>query len=356
MGKAGKAAAGIGGMLLMGGLGLGALVLVGLGGTYWWASGKAHAALHTPYETHDVDFPVPFPLTDEEVEELRAEKLAAMGEAAEAADGEEAPDPLEGVDLEALAMERAVERGRHYMEGRYMCIACHGKDLAGGVMVDDGAIGTILGPNITPGGKPASYDSVADWDRAVRHGVNKDGLGTMMPIGDYELMSDRELSDIIAYARSVPASDAEVPRPTFGPIGTMLVATGKLTPEVALVEDHHAAHERMPPAEGIDPTFGKHLTQVCVGCHRSGLEGGPMPFGPPDWPHAANLTPHEQGLKGWTADDFISTMRTAKRPDGTPLKVPMSEFTAFAEEMTDDELKAMFAYLASVPAKPTATE
>jgi mono/diheme cytochrome c family protein len=49
-------------------------------------------------------------------------------------------------------------------------------------------------------------------------------------------------------------------------------------------------------------------------------------------------------------------MRTAKRPDGTPLKVPMSEFTAFAEEMTDDELKAMFAYLASVPAKPTATE
>ena len=31
---------------------------------------------------------------------------------------------------------------------------------------------------------------------------------------------------------------------------------------------------------------GKHLVQVCTGCHRSNLSGGPVPGGDPKWPPA----------------------------------------------------------------------
>ena len=40
-------------------------------------------------------------------------------------------------------------------------------------------------------------------------------------------MSDAELSDIVAYIRSLPALDAAVPGPRFGPVGTVLLALGK---------------------------------------------------------------------------------------------------------------------------------
>lgn len=356
MSKAGKVAAGAGGMLLMGGGGLVVVALLAVGGVYFWATGAAHAALHTEFEAHEIDFPVPFPLSDEEVAELKAEKAGAAGDEAEGegeapAEGEEAPDPLAGVDLEALALERAIERGKHYANGRYLCVECHGKDLAGGIMIDDGAMGLIQGPNITKGGRTKDY-TPAKWDQAVRHGINKDGLGTFMPIGDFKRMSDRELSDIVAYVESLPPSDAEQPRPELGPLSTMLLATGNLVPEVNGV-DHFAAHEVQPPAEGVTPEFGKHLAQVCVGCHRDTLNGGPIAIGPPDWPPAGNLTMHEDGLAGWSADDFRNAMRSGKRPDGTEFAPPMTLMTPYANEMTDTELDAMFAFLQSMPPTPT---
>lgn len=348
-------AMGVSGLLMLGGGGVVALLAVG-GGVYFWATSATHTALHTTYETHEVDFPVPFPLSDEELAELRAEKIAAMGEGeeAEGAEGEDPVDPLEGVDLKALAMERAKERGRHYATGRYLCIDCHGEDFAGGEMINDPAMGMVLGPNLTPGSRVADF-TPADWDRAVRHGVNGDGLGTLMPIGDFKKMSDRELSDIIVWANSLPASDAVVPRPQMGPVGTMLIATGNLKPEVSTVEDHHAPHEALPPKEEVNVEFGAHLAQVCVGCHGEALDGGPIPIGPPDWPPASNLTTHAEGLEGWTLEQFVSTMRTGKRADGSEVLAPMTMITPYANEMTDLELEAIWVYLQSVPAKPTGT-
>ena len=38
----------------------------------------------------------------------------------------------------------------------------------------------------------------ADWDRIVRHGLLSDGRPAAMPSEDFQMMSDQELSDIIA--------------------------------------------------------------------------------------------------------------------------------------------------------------
>jgi len=65
---------------------------------------------------------------------------------------------------------------------------------------------------------------------------------------------------------------------------------------------------------------------------------------------AANLTPDKAtGLGGWTADQFIKTMRTGKHLGvGRPILPPMPWYDIMV--LGDADLKAIFAYLRSVPA------
>jgi hypothetical protein len=95
------------------------------------------------------------------------------------------------------------------------------------------------------------------------------------------------------------------------------------------------------------------MANICVGCHRPNLAGGPIVGGDPSWAPARNLTPHPDGLGKVTYEQFVKAMREGVRPDGTPLKPPMNGLKAFAQRMTDVEMQALWAYLQSVPAAPT---
>ncbi len=348
------------------------VLLVAAGGFYGWASWKSGAMMEETYTAHEVDFPIPFPLTEDELEQLREERRAEApepepeepadaGEGAEeegaVAEAEPAPevDPLEGVDLAALALERAQARGRHLVEARYACIECHGDDFSGGVMIDDPAIGTLLGPNLTGGdGSRVADWSPAQWDQAVRHGILPGGRASAMPAEDYQRMSDQELSDIIAYIRTFEAVDNQVPAPSFGPLGTVLFAMGEIPLSAGKV-DHEAAHPELPPEVADTVEFGEHLAGICTGCHRATFEGGPVPGGPPDWLPARNITPHEEGLGAWDYDDFVVAMREMKRPDGTALGMPMTLMERYTAKMTDTELRALWTYIQSVEPRPTGT-
>jgi mono/diheme cytochrome c family protein len=307
------------------------LVLLG-GGAYAWVSHSANQALARTIPAHTVEFPVPFPVPEEDV--------AAQGLTAEEAEG--------------LALERALERGRHLVEARYACVECHGEDFGGGVMVDAFPIGRLLGPNLTSGrGGVTSRYTVADWDRIVRHGILPDGRPTVMPSEDFLLMSDQELSDIVAYIRSLPPVDNDVPGVRLGPLGKVLVATGQIHLSADMMEDHHEPHAERPPPAEVSVEFGRHLAAVCTGCHGPELLGGPIVGGDPSWPPAANLTPHPDGLAGWGYEDFVRAMREAVRPDGREILPPMSSTAPFAQRMTDVELEAMWTYLTSLEPRPT---
>ncbi len=337
MGILKKVAIGVGGLV-------GLLVVAGVGG-YAWASSTAAEKLAATHEVHRVDFPIPFPLTDEEVAALRTERASTVPKG---------QDPLAGVDLATVANERAVARGKHLTDALYGCGECHGANFGGGVMVDDPAIGKLLGPNLTrgTGSRTASY-TAADWDRMVRHGVKPNGSGSPMPSKDFFAMSDRELSDIVSFIRSLPDVNKEVPPIALGPVGKVLVASGRfqLSAEVHPTK-HVITHEKLPPAAVADATFGKHLAQTCSGCHGEKFAGGPIIGGPPDWPPAANLTP--TGLAGWTFEDFSRALKEGKRKDGTALREPMATMPKFAKNMTDTELQALWAYIKSLPPQPLA--
>jgi mono/diheme cytochrome c family protein len=294
---------------------------------YVWAGSAAARLRAQTFETHTVDFPIPFPIDSAEVVSLKL-----------------APDAAR-----QLAQERAVARGQHLVAARYTCMACHGKTLGGGVMVDAFPIGRLLAPNLTlgAGSRTADYRP-QDWDRIVRHGVLKDGHPAVMPSVDFQSMSDQELSDIVSYIRSMPPVDNTVPRSTFGPLGKILVATGQMKFSAGLIANHEAPHLVYPPAEA-SADFGKHLASICMGCHGSDLSGGPIAGGDPSWPPARNLTPDATGLKGWTYDQFVTALTKSQRPDGTALRSPMSEVAGYGQAMTDSERQALWAYLQSLP-------
>lgn len=314
-------------VLRFGGLLIAAILVLGTG-VYVWASWKTTRVYGRSAEVHEVEFPIPFPVEDS--------AFVQLGFGPEAAD--------------SVANARAVERGRHLIETRYPCADCHGKDFSGDVMIDVPLIGRLFGPNLTAGGGSATDGYTAgDWDRIVRHGVGPDGTPTAMPAESFQHMSDRELSDIVTYLRSVPAVDNEVPPVSIGPVGRLLIAAGKIRPAYYRIAVHDQPHAALPPAEEPSIDFGRHLAATCRGCHRDDLAGGPIVGGDPNWVSAANLTPHPDGLGNWTVTQFAAAMREGVRPDGTHLLMPMAEVVTYTAGMTDVEIEALWAYLQSVP-------
>ena len=244
----------------------------------------------------------------------------------------------------------SLARGKHIAETRG-CNDCHGKDYAGNKVIEDGAMGVLHGPNLTRGkGSRVAGFKDEDWVRAIRHGVGPDQRGLyIMPSAEYASFSDEDLGAVIAFIKSVPPVDRERVPTSFGPVARVLLAVGKIKLDAGTID--HAKVQPKTVAIGATADYGRYLAVGCTGCHGQNFSGGKIDVGPPDWPHAANLTPHADGrLAKWTEEEFIRSLRTAKRPDGTELNPVMPRLFG---QMDNVELKAIWAYFKTLP--PVAT-
>ena len=190
------------------------------------------------------------------------------------------------------------------------------------------------------GGIGASY-SDADWIRALKHGLRRDGTPLIvMPSQWFAQLTTTDMAAMIAYLKTLPPVDREMPPISAGPLGRLMVMQEpKLIP--AQIIDHAKPLAAAPPAELV--ARGQHLASIagCRSCHRTDLTGND---GPP--PGSANITP--VGIGTWTKDDFFRTLRTGQTPDGRTLSETMPRPLG---NMSDDELDAIWAYLKTVPAK-----
>lgn len=249
--------------------------------------------------------------------------------------------PVPPIPTDAASVE---EGGR--LATIHGCTGCHEANLGGGVMVD-GVPGRIVAPNLTLGkGGVAAGFTDADFVRAIRHGVGKDGKGLLiMPSADFRNMSDADLGKIIAYIKSAPAVDNDLGDSSVGFLFRALIATGAGQIIAAEHIDHNAPVVAPPP--GVNAEYGEYLARTCTGCHGQNFAGGSTPGSQPGEPPAANLTP--AGVtKDWTEAQFASFMRTGKGPDGREINPQYMPWPSFAK-MTDDELKAIWLYLKTLP-------
>lgn len=244
----------------------------------------------------------------------------------------------------------ALARGRHMAVAISKCTECHRADLGGGQFIDEAPVARLYAPNLTRGrgGIGAAYTDL-DWERSIRHAVRPNGDGLLfMPSLEYEWLSDEDLAALIAYIKSVPPVDRE-PRPSsIGPIGRALYLKGDLV-LVPAEQVNHEAHPAAVPMS-VSAEYGRYLVNVggCTGCHGPGLSGGKIPGTPLDWKPAANLTP--AGIDHYTEEDFFRALREGKRPGNVPIDSLMP--VRATRQMTDDEIRALWLYLKTVPSKP----
>ena len=253
--------------------------------------------------------------------------------------------PLEAHRLTVPTDPAAVDRGRRLATIRG-CTECHGTNLRGNVMIDDPAVGRLAAPNLTAGGRGRALTD-ADWELAVRHGVRRDGTQLMvMPANEFTVLTDEDLGAIVAYARSVPADSHATPAVRLGPVIRTLFTAGKVNLLPAQEIDHARPHAASLVADA-SPAYGKYIASGCMGCHNPSFSGGPVPGTPPDWKPAANLTP--AGIGHYQESDMIRVLRTGRRPDGSQVDPHMP--WQMTRHMTDTEIRALYAYLRTVPAR-----
>ena len=271
----------------------------------------------------------------------------------------------------------SIARGKHIYQFRG-CQACHGgadeynpllletqadgslphnileiDRLQGNIYMDDPAVGKVIASNLTSGkGGVAGGYTDETWVRAIRHGIRADGTALLfMPSTEFYYLSDEDLGAVIAYIKSVPPVDNELPASQVSMTGRLIMT---LVPAITFIPAELIPHDALrlvPPSVGVTPAYGEYLTQSCKVCHGLGMSGGVIPGFPSSWPPAPNLTwGGGSALPRWSEADFITAMRTGERPQGQPIQADYMPWKSF-RFMSDDELRAVRVYLQSLPKK-----
>ena len=230
------------------------------------------------------------------------------------------------------------------------CTGCHGKNLEGTAFFEDPSMGSIPATNLTAGkGGKGSIYTEADFVRAIRHGVKKDGKPAfIMPSKEFQHLSDADLGAIVAYVKSTPPVDKSWPDPHLTFMAKAMAGVG-LFGDVINAEniDHAAITKVTAPTKAATVEFGDYLVKIggCRSCHGEQLNG--FKGGEPGAPVAPNLTAGGAWGK-WNEAQFIQTLRTGTTPDNRKLDPKFMPYEGFGQ-MTNEELSAIFKYLQSQP-------
>jgi mono/diheme cytochrome c family protein len=261
------------------------------------------------------------------------------------------------------ATPERLARGTYLAEHVAACIDCHtpfdaagssagnGKEKGSGQPFPlPGFPGSLVASNITPDQETGigkwTDDEIA---RAIREGVDRDGhtIFPLMPYSFFRSISDEDVASIVVYLRALP--------PVRHPLPPSVVNF----PVKYLVRN--APQPITEPSHSDLSTLlsrGEYLAQIaaCADCHtplkrgqldqRMRFAGGQVFDEPGGKVTSANITPDATGIGAYTEDTFLKALHSGyvgTRQLNTLM--PWQFYTG----MTDDDLKAIYAYLKTIP-------
>jgi cytochrome c553 len=236
----------------------------------------------------------------------------------------------------------------------HLCVKCHTSNgqlpLSGVNFLAKFAgppLGRLYAPNLTPGG------NIDDWTdgeviRAIREGLHKNGRSLLI-MGAKKALSDDDVQALVAYLRSQPATGEPTPTNAFDLFGALFIN----------LFDFRSAQPPVGHVTGPQPRtpeYGKYMVDVigCRACHGDQLQGK-VDTGAPGPPPGPNLT---KIVPQWTEEQFMTFFNTGTLPGGGTVPIltlpsgfsePRMPWSEVRADTTDDELKAMYAYLHSLP-------
>lgn len=247
-------------------------------------------------------------------------------------------------DLQVAGTAEQIARGEHL--ANTFCAGCHSPTtelpLIGGVDLGQDIpipLGSFVSVNLTPAGPLQNY-SDGEIFRIIRNGISPSGrILIFMSFVRGRNLSDADTEAVIAYLRSTPAVDNATPYPpdNVSFLGVVMYGAGML-PEGGPPTD---AVITAPPLDAT-VAYGEYILsyQDCRDCHGENLKGGVEGQLPP-------IGPNLSLVKDWTAEQFITTMRTGVDPTGHILADAMPWRNI--GRMSDTELTATYLYLVSLP-------
>lgn len=276
--------------------------------------------------------------------------------------------PVLGARSRALTdrhFERTQEllaRGHYLANSVLGCLDCHSREDGtpqpgvapvfshqggGRVLIDQGGF-VLAASNITPDTETGAGSWTDDqFARAIREGIGHDGraLFPMMPYQNYRNLSDEDLAAVVVYIRSLEPVRNILPQPQIPfPLSRLIQSA----PQPVLT--------RVAVNDSDRVSRGRYLTHIggCIDCHtpvdqmhrpikNMELAGGNQIDGSPV--RSANLTPDPTGISYYDEDLFVRALRTG-HVGARALNPPMPWWVY--RNMSDDDLKSIFAYLRTV--------
>lgn len=259
-----------------------------------------------------------------------------------------------------------VERGAKIAD--MLCRSCHYNNetqkFTGRFMNEVPDFGKIYSRNITNDKEVG----IGAWTDAqliyfIRTGINP-VTGKYSPPYMPKLMhiSDEDLRSIVAFLRSdnnlVKPDKTELPETEPSFLTKFLCA-------VVFKPYPYPAHEIPEPDTTNQLAWGKYITLYqleCFACHSADFKkmdvatpensagffggGNKMLNNEGKEITTLNITPDEEtGIGKWTEEQFVTALRTGVVPNGPPLRNPMLPYL----QLTEQEAKAVYAYLRTVP-------
>ncbi len=246
-------------------------------------------------------------------------------------------------DLKVAGTPQQIARGQYIANS--LCVECHSVThqfpLTGGVDMAKEIplpVGSLTTANLTPAGPLQSWTD-GEIFRALRSGVDSAGhhlvIMSTVPVRN---LSDEDIQAVIAFLRSQPAVENLTPDPPDQPnfLAVVMFGAGLVPGGLPSVDGVISAPAKAPTAE-----YGQYIVSYsgCRDCHGPDLTGGdPKSLGP----HGPSL----RVVKGWTAAQFITTLRTGVDPSGHELGTVMP--WRVLGRLDDSDLTAVYAYLVSL--------
>ncbi|MEO6222036.1 MAG: c-type cytochrome [Vicinamibacterales bacterium] len=215
-------------------------------------------------------------------------------------------------------------------------------------------LGSMVSRNITSDPETGlgnwTDDEIA---RAIQEGVSRDGsaLFPVMPYMNFRNLDDEDLASIVVYLRTVP------PVRQVRPKSKLIFPLSVLIKTMPKPMESHASVARTTPV-----ARGEYLVRTvagCQDCHSPAVQGTPVAgldlaggskFNDPGQNmapvHSRNITTDPSGIAHYDEGLFLQTLRTGQVPGRTLTHImPFSGY----RNLTDDDLRDIFAYLKSVP-------
>ncbi|MEQ8583774.1 MAG: cytochrome c [Marinoscillum sp.] len=267
-----------------------------------------------------------------------------------------------------------IARGAYLAHSVTVCMDCHSTrdwskfsgPLVPGTLGKGGEVfnqdfgfpGTFISKNITPAG-------VGEWTdgelyRLITTGVTRteDPIFPVMPYYKYGQMADEDIYSIIAYIRSLaPIQNEVAPSAADFPMSIILHTIPK------------PGNPQPLPEKSDVLAYGAYMTSAaaCGDCHTPQDKGAPImelnfagsfEFNMPGFGivRSANITPDQKtGIGSWSEEFFVNRFKAYADSSYVPHAVGENDMQTVMPwmmyaTMQEEDLKAIYAYLRSLPA------